>query len=521
MGGAVENVVVVVVDALRADRLGAMGCERELTPNIDDLTAGATVFENAFSCVNTTDPSITSMHTGRFPRTTVYHHGRFVTLDEKRRVESVPRLPGVLQDAGFATVAAGRGIGRWHVEGFDEYPDTDIRGNDRLHAVSDSLERVHPRLQSVAANAFMRLRTLYKRTSNEYSTDVSYAEFYESAVDESEPSPVDRFLRKLDDRDDRRFYGLVHLMDTHTPYLPPPDAVEELLESYDYPDDPVDVPDHQAARAKLTREDYEDGTGVGRIIARYDAAVREADRKVGALVDGLRARGEWEDTALVVLSDHGESLVEHGIFCDHHGLYDETIHVPLVCRVPGAAGTRQPGATGTRVGELVQVPDLMPTVLDLLGVEAGRDPRTTGRSLVPLLGTDGSDTAADAPEGWESRDAVYAEEAHTQRRVAIRTRDWKYVEHETDPRLAEASGDSLRCRYCHTVHGGERELYDLRADPAETENLVEAREAIADRLQGRLHGFLSDLSYPDESTADVEYDDEDAVLQRLEDLGYR
>jgi len=117
----VKNVVVVVIDAMRADRVGAIGSERNLTPNIDSLADEGVVFERAFSCINATDPSITSLHTGRYPRTTVLHHADLVTDTEKQRIENAPYVPERLSNAGIRTVATGRPMVLWHRRGFDSY----------------------------------------------------------------------------------------------------------------------------------------------------------------------------------------------------------------------------------------------------------------------------------------------------------------------------------------------------------------------------------------------------------------
>lgn len=118
-----KNVIVVIADALRADRVGVLGPEhKELTPNIDELADEGVVFDHAFSCINTTAPSITSIHTGRYPCTTVLHHADLVTKTEKQRVENVEFVPELLNDADVETFGTGRRMGRWRRRGFTSYP---------------------------------------------------------------------------------------------------------------------------------------------------------------------------------------------------------------------------------------------------------------------------------------------------------------------------------------------------------------------------------------------------------------
>lgn len=124
--------------------------------------------------------------------------------------------------------------------------------------------------------------------------------------------------------------------------------------------------------------------------------------------DRLQERGQWNDTALIVCSDHGESFYEHDIFADYHGLYVETREVPLVVTTPETRGTRH--------NDLVQLPDIAPTITHILGVDSSLG--AFGPSLLPLL--EGSK--------WGEREAVIAEEAYTQRRTAVRTSDGKYIQ---------------------------------------------------------------------------------------------
>ncbi len=484
MSRAVQNVVVVVIDALRRDRLGAYS-DRDLTPAIDDLCADGTVFDRAFSCTNTTDPSVTSIHTGRDPSTVVRHHGPFVTEEEKRRAESVVGVPERLQEQGLRTVVTGRTLGRWHSAGFDHYPEETFDRYKR-RSVGQWIGAVSPRLRSIAGD-------VYEGVSGVLS---------DGGTDE-----IDEFLDVVDDRP---FYGLVHAMDTHVPYSVDETQVERLLAVNDYPDTEFEAflaahGDGQYVGDFITEyADESDRAGtIGRWFAKYDAAVRSADRKVERLVSGLREAGLLEETLLIVTSDHGESLDEHGIYFDHHGLYDPQIRVPLVAVGPGIPDARR--------DEFVQLYDLAPTVLDCLEVDPGGvDP--DGRSLRPLLGGSGE---------WEPRDHVVTQEAHAQSRVSIRTRDFKYIEHRSDEVLERERGGSFACGYCDTVHGERQELFDLRTDPDERDNVVTERPERAEALAERLRAYFGSLETPQTGEERVHYDDEEQVMERLEDLGYR
>jgi hypothetical protein len=110
-------------------------------------------------------------------------------------------------------------------------------------------------------------------------------------------------------------------------------------------------------------------------------------------------------------------------------------------------------------------------------------------------------------------------EAHAQRRVAIRTRDAKYLKHVPDSVLEAERGSSTRCGYCDTLHETEA-LFDLEADPDEVENMVGKRPTDARELEQRLDEYIGSLEVVSGDGHDSEFDDDDEVLNRLEDLGY-
>jgi arylsulfatase A-like enzyme len=483
-----RNLVVVVIDALRRDRVGVYSDGDSLTPNIDALAAGGTTFENAFTCTNATDPSVTSIHTGRDPESVVTHHGPFVTEAEKRRAASVRTVPELLQEAGIHTAVTGRTLGRWHSRGFDHYPETSL-DRYRRRAIGERLGSISPRLRQFAGAVYERASALVSSSTDE----------------------IDRLLDVIDDGSS---YGFVHMMDTHVPYSYDEGVVEDRLATGSYPSQ--DLEEFFSAHAANpyvaeTMREYSEPAdyraGLARWYAKYDAAVVRADRKVGKLVDRLRARGLFEDTTVVVTSDHGESLDEHGIFFEHHGLYEPQVRVPLVVGGPAIPTQRR--------DELVQLYDLAPTTLDVLGVDATLD--CDGRSLAPLLGRSGD---------WGDREHVVIQEAHAQRRIGVRSDRYKFLKHECDEVLERERGDSFRCGYCETVHGDRRELYDLEADPGESENIVEAAPDRAAALEDAASTYFDSLTDPGADAAldqdeTVEYEDEQAVLDRLEDLGYR
>jgi len=491
----IENTVIIVVDALRADRVGEYGNNCNLTPNIDTLASNGTVFENTFSCTNATDPSITAIHTGRHPRATVLNHSYKVTDIEKRRVSNAELLPEVLSRHGIRTISSGRYLGRWHTRGFDLTSDK-VGSQSITSRIGDYLKQFSDPLYRTTKDMYSHLRSTFQIQNQNDAKMPSH-------------SAVDTLFEGITDTP---FYGFVHLMDTHAWYDPPAEMVEELLERYDYSTDDLadfferhaDNPHiNESLRDWVTERDYE--YGLGRLVARYDASVKQADQKIGRIINRLKTRELWDETAFIVTSDHGESLLEHGIYFDHHGLYDESIHVPLIIRVPDASDNT--------VDNLVQLIDIAPTVYDLLNID--KTPTMDGESLTPHLGVN-------TEKQWTDRDEILAEEMHAQRRAAIRTTDWKYIEYRPDELHESDDENPLWCRYCETVHGDEPELYDLDEDLHETNNVVDSHPDVATELRERLSTLLTDVSVASErEDATLAFDDEEEVMQRLEELGYR
>lgn len=296
-------------------------------------------------------------------------------------------------------------------------------------------------------------------------------------------------------------------MDTHAPYAADPELVKSYLHRYDYSvDDAGDIGEKVPSEfhEKVLGGEYPkiadkyyfpDGRPSTAIVdAHYDAATTESDDRVGNIVNHLRSKDMLDETLLVLLSDHGESLTEHGIYYDHHGLYYVSTHIPLIIRSP--TGDNQ------EISDVVQLTDIAATIKSYTGIDGIQ---SDGQSLKPAIETGES----------LSRKFVIAEEAHTQRRRMIRTKDKKLIY------LLE--GDTI-CRYCGIQHAPERELYNLQLDRTEEQNIAEENTNEISKLIKKAND-ISERLYerrPEISEGGaIEYDDEDEVHDRLEALGYR
>jgi len=449
------NVLFILVDALRATSLGCYGYPRTTSPNIDALAQRSVLFEQAFCTVNATDPSLTTILSGLFPRTHgILHHGdqisaRELACFEQRRIMLLPEL---LQEQGYRTYGLDW-LGRWHRRGYDYYAgfNVDRTGRKKL------LKRIRELAKRVGA--YRMLKKIY------------YLPMLRSVIGKfdlyNEDATLTRQAADIIRREERPFFLFIHYWGLHAPYNCPPASVRELSRVAS----PVKAPSMDKSFAQIRNAKYRafyqqwtrDQKSFDDIITRHDGAIRQIDEQIGLLLDALRSSGKLDDTVIVLTSDHGESLVEHNILFDHHGLYDASVRVPLLIAAPGMGEKRVPA--------LVQHPDIVPTVLALLGIETPL--ALDGNNLLPII----SGRAA------EVHDAVVIEENYYEQKECVRTLQHKLIR--------ALSGE---CTRCGIMHGSALELYDLQQDPAEERNIAESMPKLVERLLARLERHRSSSS---------------------------
>jgi arylsulfatase A-like enzyme len=252
---------------------------------------------------------------------------------------------------------------------------------------------------------------------------------------------VDSALAFLRSRQGLPTFLYVHTMDPHVPYEPPP-PFDRMFEPH-----PTD-----GHPARDPRTDYKEPLDRERMIAQYDGDVAFGDREFGRFVRELKAAGLYDDALLVFLADHGEEFLDHGRWLHGRSLFDELIRVPLVVKFPGNRGA------GTRVGLQVQGVDVVPTVLEAMGVPLPKE--LMGLPLQRELG------------GGASPRPALAEISH-RGFVAhgLRTDGDKYI------RRFSPDDDAL--------------YFDLRQDPKETKNVADLNPQRVRLLQAQAEAGMS------------------------------
>ena len=320
------NILWIVVDTMRADRLGG---DLDLTPYLDRFGQRGVVFERAYAQSPWTLPSIGSMMTSLHPK----EHGAGGRLGRFQSVRAgVPTAPGVFAKAGYTTHAI-----------------VNVEFLKKKYGVTRDFEAVD--VESYTNN---------KEVRNAARTTDAALEYMQR------------------DRGDQPFFLLLHYFDMHAVYDPP----QPFRRRYAAPPDREGGPnrtlfgtrDHlmalRAGQLELSPQ------WIDRAERLYNGEVAYTDAEIGRLLDQVEALGLGEDTLIVLCGDHGEEFLDHGGFEHGHTVYEELIHVPLIMAGPGAQA-------GGRVPQPVRMIDVLPTLCEWADV--GGERSFVGQSLMPAL----------------------------------------------------------------------------------------------------------------------------------------
>ena len=414
------NVLFVTLDTTRADHIGSYGYDRVDTPAFDALAEKGWLFEKAFSQIAVTGPSHLTMFSGLGP----WSHSNL--LNGLPIPKDVEILPEKLLGLGYETGAFVSAYVLSRQFGFD-------RG---FRVFDDEFEGVRggrPLLYS-------RLKSMWNRRMKPHQV-----------VERLGGDTVDLALRWLKQRSEEKPWMLwVHLFDAHGPYEPP-----APYDTRYYSGDPrsPDV-ENSMAQVEDVAEYLQDSLkgirDVEWVIAQYDGEIAYQDAQLQRLLDALDSREDGDDTIVVVVGDHGESLGDNGIWFDHgDDLYTASTHVPLVIAWPGAKKigkySKKKGGfppAGKRIKNPVELTDLYPTLLESLRLPIPEklDGESQMRAHVVPYGADGGTTTRgicfDRVANVADRERVREEGGPggrlepKYRMSSLRTDDWLYIHRE-------------------------------------------------------------------------------------------
>jgi len=478
MSGQRPNLLIFCTDEQRGDHLGCVGHPHLRTPHIDRLAARGTLFRNCYTSSPVCMPARATMLTGLTNRASgVRTQG--VSLSE-----DVPTLPGLLADAGYRTHSAGKlhhrpwggrtiepdedttqnperriywdWPGRWEGEHYTEFPDNyygfqtlDTCGGHVNYAYGDYvtwLEQNHP-------GAYAGYKC---SNENPHPLSIDPELHYNHWIADKS---IDFIEQHTAGSPDQPFYLWCSFPDPHEPFA----AVKKWSDFYR--DTDIQLPPHTLELSPHNRSKTMEAIGLGlepfppeqtreRIRQTY-GMISHVDEQVGRVMACLEAQGIADNTIVMYVSDHGDQLGEHGLFYKGVFPYDGHAHIPFIVKAPGSMPGRQ-------VDDVVSLLDMVPTALDLTGVDQPKDKHheqwaTTGTPLQPTL-------------PGEALTPVVTSDARPQRKNALIEYD-----HET-----YTAFDNLQYRSLVTndwklvfyIPTDETMLFDRKNDPDELVNLA-------------------------------------------------
>jgi arylsulfatase A-like enzyme len=327
-GRAAPNVIVYLVDTLRADHLGCYGYAKNTSPHIDRFSREGYLFTNAQAQSSWTRSSVASLFTGLLPQV----HG--ANDDPDKLPEEASTLAESLKASGYSTAGItgnGNAHGPWgFAQGFDYFEHvTHVRPDDPL-ATSDEINEV----------------------------------VFAWLDEHSEEQP---------------FFLYVHTIDPHAPYDPPEPFRSRFAPSVRN----REIGSVEAIQQLHRREERIPDGHVQALLDLYDAEIAANDASFGRFLEELKRRGLYDGSVIVFLSDHGEEFYEHGDWTHGKTLHAELLDVPIIVKPPRGFSTLPPGEGSHRIDSVVQHVDIYPTILDIVGAPVPDG--IQGRSVVPLL----------------------------------------------------------------------------------------------------------------------------------------
>jgi arylsulfatase A-like enzyme len=430
------NVLLIVLDTVRADRLSLYGYGRGTTSNLDRLAARGVVFSEARSPAPWTLPSHATLFTARWPHELGLEDGR--TLDS-----TWPTLAEHLANRGYATsgfVGNTYFCNSWYglARGFLHYED---------YYEENLLVSPEEALRCTALG-----RWLIRMVGTSYLARPEAVHYPKDAA------RVRRdFLRWVDDHPDRPFFSFLNFIDAHDPYQTPPGFDHHFGLKPETVDD-FNLIRSWNSRDKTTLTPRE----LTLINDAYDDCLAYVDQQVGGILDDLERRGRLDETVVIITSDHGEQFGDRKLFGHGNSLYRPELHVPLIIAAPG----RIPA--GRVVSQPVTLRDIPATVVDQLREDTALSP-FPGRSLARFWETDSSELLDDEP---------FLSEIDATRKIA-KTPIWP-----PSRRGPMASLVAEGHVYIRDALGAE-ELFDIAQDPEERHDLIgnEASRGVLERCR--------------------------------------
>jgi arylsulfatase A-like enzyme len=461
------NIILISIDTLRFDHLSCNGYHRQTTPKLDRIAAEGVQFTRAYSTAVWTPPAHASMFTGLYPS----QHG---VVDEKKLNEQIPTLAEVLHKNGY------------HTAGFVNNP-----------AVGQltGLQRGHETFQEIWQG--LSRHQIFKRVVQKIENIAGYTDNLANKTNQL----VRSWIKEIRKRE-APFYLFIHYIEPHNPLAAPRPFKGKYQDRQSIRQSDMNKIREVANNPLVCLTDNLslNEAEIALLTALYDEEIAYLDYRIGELYDWIRSEKLLDNTLLIITADHGEHLGEKGLFSHVSSLYEPIVHVPLVMSYPRLI------EAGTLNNALVQLIDIMPTVLHVSGI----DDQSLGLAGIPLLPMRREDDYHDfIIAEWEGRIPHF-----------VRARLNKMNKsHETGKYTRKLSMIRKGPYKFIQSSNGSAELYNIDNDAEESTNLAEVHPDISEQLRKTLKTWQENTGQKGEGGGEDIFID-DLVKKRLQNLGY-
>jgi len=463
------NVILISIDSLRADHLGSYGYQRNITPNIDNLARKSILFKNYITQSYLTPITEGSVHTSLYPSV---HGISFVYMSsyDNRTISETPHLAEILKIYNYKTVtfsssgeiSTPRFKNKPFAKGFDEIYHFENRQLPSLFQISTWLDTN----KNKKFFLYLPIGTIHQPFSHLVP---------DNFINEFDPPDYNGILKNyaLDYPMFARIFNNTYYNISSIPIIEYNLSPSPYFKFKDY----LNGDEHFNQTFTLSSADKDF------IIGRYDVGIKYVDQYLGKLFEKLRELNLNKNTIIILTSEHGEDLGEHGYYW-HYDIYDTQIHTPLIIVNPVIPNHKV-------IENQVQSIDIMPTILDFIGITPPTE--AEGNSLKPLVFGNASSNFnkfvfIQRPL-WEER---VTPNINFHYDVAVRTNEWKliYRMNTTLNQKISLWGTVTN----KTIEIPEFELYNLKKDPYEQNNLIDKEPQVAEGLKQKLLDWLNQIN---------------------------
>lgn len=488
------NIVIISMDAVRGQNLPFYGYHRNTTPFLASMEKDLAIFENAISSSYWTMPSVASLFTG------MYTSGHGLAADGDKLDKSFSTLPKVLRSHGYRCGLFVRNVyvseySALNSDFHDFYREYQV---DHLKKLASRISRRGlARLQPPGINRVTDVSLQDGHSKKDFFSNIA-ARAVDVLFDTGGRRFISNFSTWLKTHRKRPFFAYFHFLETHTPYRAPlkfaytflsvRDNIKKLFINHDHLK-------YLLNKSEMSLEDFRI------LVGAYDNSIRYLDYLMEEIVRRLKRYQVYDNTLLIILSDHGDNIGDHGLMFHYWCLYDTLIKIPLIMKFPDGWGIKG------RIPEVVQNVDIFPMILSMLNE----------RHEEIWEQIQGNDLLKKFPPRREHNLAI----SELVKPFGPDRKQYRKQFSRFDRRLLSVRTQDLKFIYSSR---GDHESYDLSMDPAESLNLYPAKEFSRLEEQASKYYIRMDEFYQrNRQKIDGEVGEEDideAVVERLKALGY-